>query len=71
MKEYKVVMYKEGLLGNIFFAGSKIDPEGFAEELNRHAEQGWRVVAMDRESRRSLLFFNVEAFLVVLERDRR
>ena len=69
MKEYKVVMYQEGLLGNIFLAGSKIDPRKFSEFLNENAREGWKVVTMDRESRRALLFFKREAFLVVMERE--
>ncbi|SEI56597.1 protein of unknown function [Allopseudospirillum japonicum] len=68
MKEYKVVVYREGLLGSLFLGQSKVDPEGFSEFLNRHARQGWRVVTMEREVRRMLLFFQREGFLVVLER---
>lgn len=70
MKEYKVVIYREGLLGNIFLAGSKVDPVRFSEFLNSNAIEGWRVVTMDRESRRALLFFSREAFVVILERER-
>lgn len=68
--EYKVVLYKEPLLGSIFLGESKVDPERFSAFLNRNAEQGWRVKAMEREKRRALLFFSHEAFLVVLERDK-
>lgn len=70
MKEYKVIVYREGLLGNIFLAGSKVDPVRFSEFLNMNAADGWRVVTMDRESRRALLFFKREAFLVIMERER-
>ena len=70
MKEYKVVMYKEGLLGNIFLAGSKINPVKFSLLLNQNAAEGWSVVTMDRESRRALLFFKLEAFLVVMVREK-
>jgi hypothetical protein len=68
-KEYKVVLYREGLLGNIFLAGSRVDPEKFSWFLNKNAVDGWRVVTMDRESRRELLFFKREAFVVIMERD--
>ena len=47
---------------------SKVNPERMTEMLNEFGRQGWRVVTMERESRRSLLFFNREAFLIVLER---
>ena len=68
--EYKVVIYREGLLGNIFLAGSKVDPERFTEFLNKNGREGWEVVTMERESRRALLFFNREAFLVIMKRER-
>ena len=68
MREYKVVLYREGLLGNIFLAGSRVNPMKFTNFLNENAREGWRVVTMDRESRRELLFFKREAFVVILER---
>lgn len=67
-REYKVVLYREGLLGNIFLAGSRVNPMKFTKFLNENAAEGWRVVTMDRESRRELLFFKREAFVVILER---
>ncbi len=67
-REYKVVLYREGLLGNIFLAGSRVNPMKFTNFLNENAREGWRVVTMDRESRRELLFFKREAFVVILER---
>lgn len=69
MKEYQVLIYQEGLLGSMFLGQSKVDPERFAAFLNRHARDGWRVVTMERESRRALLLWVREAFLVVMERD--
>lgn len=69
-KEYKVVIYREGMLGSLFLGSSKVDPERFSSFLNRNAEQGWRVVTMEKESRRMLLFFDREAFMVVMERDK-
>ena len=68
MVEYKVVVYREGILGNIFLAGSKINPVRFSEFLNENAKEGWVVKTMDREARRMLLFFKREAFVVVMER---
>jgi hypothetical protein len=66
--EYKTVIYKEGLFSSVILGDSKVDPERLSEMLNQFGRQGWRVVTMERESRRSLLFFNREAFLIVLER---
>jgi hypothetical protein len=69
-REYKVVLYREGMLGSLFLGSSKVDPERFTEFLNRNAAQGWRVITMEKESRRMMLFFEREAFLVVMEREK-
>jgi len=75
MFENKVVIYQEGILGNILslftlglIAGSRVDPVRFADLLNYHANEGWEAVTMDRESRRWLLLFKREAFIVILKR---
>ena len=67
--EYKVAIYREGLLGSIFLRGSKVDPVKYTEFLNKNAAEGWKVVTMERESRRELLFFKREAFVTILERE--
>ncbi len=69
-KEYKVVIYTEGALGSILLGESKIDPENFAKFLNKHAEEGYRVVTIEREIRRTALVFDREAMVIVLERDK-
>lgn len=68
--EYKVVIYRENLLGSLFLGGSKVDPLRFTEFLNRSGDDGWEVKTMERESRRMLLFFEREAFLVLLQREK-
>jgi len=70
MKEYKVVIYREGILGSLFLGESKVDPDRFTEFLNAHAAEGWRVITMEKEIRRMLLVSSREAYLVVLERDK-
>lgn len=70
MKEYKAVIYQEGMLGSLFLGSSKVDPERFTKFLNHHAKEGWRVVTMEKDIRRMLLFWTREAYLVILERDR-
>lgn len=67
--EYKVAIYREPLLGSIFLGGSRVDPERYSTFLNKNAAEGWKVVTMERESRRELLFFKREAFLTVMERE--
>lgn len=68
MKEYKVVIYREGIFSSVLFGSAKLNPKRFTEFLNDYAREGWRVVTMEKESRRVLLFWEREAFVVVLER---
>lgn len=68
MTEYKVVSYREPILSALFFAASNVDEERFTEFLNEYAREGWRVVAMEREQRRTMLYAKRESFIVILER---
>jgi hypothetical protein len=70
MREYKVVLYREALLGSLLLGESRVNPVKFSEFLNMNAKDGWRVVTMERETRRELLFFKREAFLVIMEREK-
>ncbi|MEM7680123.1 MAG: DUF4177 domain-containing protein [Pseudomonadota bacterium] len=67
--EYKVAVYREGLLGSLFLGGSKVDPIKFTEFLNKNGEDGWEVITMEREIRRMLLFFAREAFVCIMKRE--
>jgi hypothetical protein len=69
MKQYKVVVYREGMLGSLFLGSSKVDPQRFSEFLNKNAAEGWRVVTMEKDIRRMLLLWKREAYLVVMEKD--
>jgi hypothetical protein len=69
MKQYKVVVYREGMLGSLLLGGSKVDPVKFSEFLNKNASEGWRVVTMEKDIRRMLLLWKREAYLVVMEKD--
>ena len=66
--EYKVVVYREGILGSLFLGDSKVDPIKFSEFLNKSGAEGWEVITMEREIRRMLLFFSREAFLCVMKK---
>jgi hypothetical protein len=70
MKEYKVTVYREGMLGSFFFGAAKINPEKFTLFLNKNASEGWRVITMEKDIQRMFLFFRREAYAVVLERDK-
>ncbi len=71
MKEYKIFLYSENVWASIFFNGGKVNPVKLTEALNNQAAEGWEVKALQRENRRTFLFFSREAFVFVLERDRR
>lgn len=71
MKEYQVVVYQESMIGTLMLGQSKVDPAKLAEFINNHARNGWRVITMEREQRRMLLVSSREAFLIVMERDRK
>ena len=70
MKEYKAVIYQEGMLGSLLLGQSKVDPIKLTNFLNANAKEGWRVVTMDKDVRRMLLFFKREALVIIMERDR-
>jgi hypothetical protein len=68
MKEYTVLLVKEGLLGSLIFGQSKVDPVKFAGTLNQYAKQGWEVKTMEKDQRRKWLFFKIETYVVIMER---
>lgn len=68
--EYKVAVYREGMLGSLFLGGSKVDPLRFTEFLNANGAEGWEVITMEREIRRMLLFFSREAFVCIMKREK-
>ena len=70
MKEYTVIIYQESLLSSLFFGAAKVNPVNFSAFLNKQTPEGWRVVTMEKDLRRMLLFFKREAYVVILERDR-
>ncbi len=67
--QYKVVLYREKILGSLFFGAAKVNPVRFSDFLNEVAVEGWRVVTMEKDIQRLLLFFKREAYVVILERD--
>lgn len=70
MKEYKVVIYQEGMLGSLLLGQSKVNPVKFTHFLNSNAKEGWRVVTMEKDIRRMLLVFSREAYVVIMEREK-
>jgi hypothetical protein len=68
MKNYKVVVYRESLASAFLGAGS-VKPQKFTDFLNINSQDGWRVVTMEKDIQRVLLFFRREAYVVVMEKD--
>ncbi len=66
--EYKAIIYKESLFSSILLGSAKVNPITLTSFLNSHAEQGYRVVTMEKDIRRTLIFFTREAYLIILER---
>ncbi|MBF0244436.1 MAG: DUF4177 domain-containing protein [Planctomycetes bacterium] len=66
--EYKAIIYQEGMLGSLLLGQSKINPVKFTNFLNSNAKDGWRVVTMEKDIRRMLLFWKREAYVVIMER---
>ncbi|AKJ30828.1 DUF4177 domain-containing protein [Caldimonas brevitalea] len=69
MKEYKVTIYQEGMLGSLLLGASKVDPVRFTAFLNKNAKEGWRVITMEKDIRRMLLLWRREAYVVIMERE--
>ena len=70
MKEYKAVIYQEGMLGSLLLGQSKVDPVKLTEFINTNAAEGWEVVTMDKDQRRMLGFWKREALVIIMERDK-
>lgn len=67
--EYKVAIYREGMLGSLFLGQSKVDPLKFTAFLNENGAEGWEVISLEKEVRRMLLFWSREAFVCVMKRN--
>ncbi len=57
------------MLGSLLLGASKIDPVKFSEFLNDNARDGWRVITMEKDLRRMLLFWKREAYSVIMARE--
>ena len=69
-KEYKAVIYKESTLGSLILGESSINPMRLTDFLNENAADGWRVITMEKDIQRMFLFFNREAYTIIMERER-
>ena len=44
-------------------------PVKFTDFLNRNAQDGWKVITMEKDQQRAFLFFKREAYVVIMERE--
>ena len=68
MHQYKVVIFQEAGFFTVIMGQGKMDPIKFGNFLNLHANEGWEVVTIEKENRRKLLLFKVEAMVVVMKK---
>jgi hypothetical protein len=69
MRKYKVVIYQESLVSSLLLGSASIDPVKFSAFLNKNAAEGWRVITMEKDIRRLLLFWTREAYVVIMEKE--
>ncbi|MEM6676786.1 MAG: DUF4177 domain-containing protein [Pseudomonadota bacterium] len=65
---YRVEIYREGMISSLILGAAKLNAARFTDFLNEFAQKGWRVVSLEKDTRRMLLFFTREAYVVVFER---
>ncbi len=68
MKQYKIILVREGALGTMFLGSSGLPLEKLENILNEEAKEGWEVVFQVIENRRMALFWSREAIIVTLAR---
>ncbi len=68
MKEYKVLLIKEGAMGTLLLGSSGLPLKKLENTLNSEAKEGWEVVFQIIEKRRLALFWSREAIIITLVR---
>ena len=68
--EYKVISIVEGAVGTIFLGASGLPTKRMEEALNQHAKDGWELAFQVIEQKRMLLFWQREAVIMTLRRQR-
>ncbi len=68
MKEYKVVIIKEGGISTLLFGTGKLPPLKIEETLNTLAKEGWSLEFMLIEQRRLFWFWEREVAVITMAR---
>ena len=69
MKQYKVKVVKEGVLGTLFFGSSKLPIKKMEEVMNIYGKDGWEVSFQVIEKARMFLFWQREAIIITFVKD--
>lgn len=69
MKEYKVILVKEGGISTILFGTGKLPLTKIEESLNTSAKDRWEMQFMIIEKRRMFLLLEREVAVITLVRD--
>jgi len=69
MKQYKVEVIKEGVLGTLFLGSSKLPIQKIEEVMNKYGKDGWEVSFQVIEKSRMWLFWEREALIVTFVKD--
>lgn len=69
MKQYKVEVVKEGVLGTLFFGSSKLPIKKMEEVMNIYGKDGWEVSFQVIEKARMFLFWQREAIIITFVKD--
>ncbi len=70
VREYKVEVVVEGVIGSLLFGASKLPVEKMEEQMNELGQQGWEVTFIVIEKKRLLLFWEREAAVITYSRSR-
>ena len=69
MKQYKVEVIKEGVLGTLFLGSSKLPIKKIEEVMNEYGKDGWDVSFQVIEKSRMWLFWEREALIITFVKD--
>ena len=69
MKQYKIEVIKEGVLGTLFLGSSKLPVKKIEEVMNQYGKDGWDVSFQVIEKSRMWLFWEREALIVTFVKD--
>ena len=64
MKQYKIEVVKEGILGTLFLGSSKLPIKKMEEVMNEYGKDGWDVSFQVIEKARMWLFWQREAVII-------